>query len=74
MPDILNNLKNILNEEKTIFRNIYKLEEEKSEAIIQRDGNLLQTISNSSIRTVMPAPILSAMKTRDVIRVRSQKT
>ncbi len=47
MPDILNNLKNILNEEKTIFRNIYKLEEEKSEAIIQRDGSLLQTISNT---------------------------
>ncbi len=47
MSAILNTLSNILTEEKTIFRDIYQLEEDKSEAIIQRDGDLLQSISNN---------------------------
>ena len=45
MSDFLNNIEHILNEEKRIFSEIYKLESDKSEAIIDRDGSLLQKIS-----------------------------
>lgn len=47
MSAILNSLKHILSEEKMIFRDIYQLEEDKSEAIIQRDGSLLQSLSST---------------------------
>lgn len=47
MSAILKDLEHILSEEQRIFEEVYRLEEEKSDAIIERDGNLLQNISNS---------------------------
>ncbi len=47
MAHYLNDLENILNQEQQIFNQVYQLEEEKSEAIITRDGNLLQSLSNT---------------------------
>ncbi len=57
MSAVLIDLENILNEEQKIFNNIYQLEEEKSEAIIARDGNLLQSLSSSQeekLRSIQP--------------------
>ena len=38
-------LGNLLKEETDIFHRLYKLEQEKSAAIIQRDGEILESIS-----------------------------
>ena len=46
MNQIINNLNNILKSEIDIFNKLYKLEEEKSQAILTRDGKILELISS----------------------------
>ncbi|MCU0822528.1 MAG: flagellar protein FlgN [Spirochaetes bacterium] len=72
MSAILSNLKGILNEEKFIFRDIFQLEEEKSEAIIQRDGDLLQSLSNSQEKHLINIQSLER-KRGDIIGIFKKK-
>ncbi len=68
MSDILTSIECILKEEKKIFNEIYKLEGDKSEAIIDRDGNLLHKISTTQEEHLAEIQILEE-KRKEIIKL-----
>jgi len=72
MSENLMQLESLLGEELRIFSNILRLEKEKSEAIIKKDGNLMQKLSQEQENYLDKIPPLEKNR-RDIINYYSRK-
>ena len=72
MSENLMQLESLLGEELRIFSNVLRLEKEKSEAIIKKDGNLMQKLSQEQENYLDKIPPLEKNR-RDIINYYSRK-
>lgn len=72
MSENLMQLESLLGEELRIFSNVLRLEKEKSEAIIKKDGNLMQKLSLEQENYLDKIPPLEKNR-RDILNYYSRK-
>ena len=66
MTDLITELNNILKEEIGLFKELCKLEEEKTEAILEKNGRTLESISCKQEELLKPIDLLESNR-RDLI-------